>query len=62
MVLNSEPTVADLATLALCIKASISGGIINDIFIVLYRKNMCALENMEDSHGYRKDSQTIDYY
>jgi hypothetical protein len=60
--LNSELTVANLATLALCIKSSISGVIINDILIVLYRKNMCALENMEEGHGYRKDSQTIDYY
>nr|MDQ3562002.1 hypothetical protein [Thermoproteota archaeon] len=61
--LNPEPTVANLATLALCIKSSISGVIINDILIVLYRENMSVLENMEDSHPYiKEDSQTIDYY
>jgi hypothetical protein len=60
--LNPEPTVANLATLALCIKSLISGAIIKDILIVLYRKNMCALGNMEDSHRYRKDFQSIDYY
>ena len=53
--LNPEPTVANLATLALCIKSSISGEIIKGIVVVLYRENMFSLENVEDSHRYRKD-------
>jgi hypothetical protein len=52
--LNPEPTVANLATLALCIKSSISGAIIKDILIVLYLENMCALENMEDNNQCRR--------
>jgi hypothetical protein len=53
--LDPEPTVANLATLALCIKSSISGEIIKGIVVVLYRENMFSLENVEDSHRYRKD-------
>ena len=53
--LDPEPTVANLATLALCINSSISGEIIKGIVVVLYRENMFSLENVEDSHRYRKD-------
>src|ERR687894_2340270 len=59
--LNSESIVANLATLTLCIKSSISGETIKDVLFVYIGKNICVLASWGRLID-KKVFSTIDYY